>query len=89
MVDLSFTNYLTRQELFEFWYETNDFRFDDHCLVPGFVHRDLWGLDLPVRRLAKNMWGAFRKDVSRDDWCRDVWYQALCRWVQSRYARIC
>jgi hypothetical protein len=184
MIDLAFTNYLTRQELFESWYETNDFRFDDHCLIPRFLHQDLWGLDLPVRRLAKtltinlwmisytdikdkpkpmaeqyhlldslltirpgahfmfnifwmfyysegersdanadtlisrgeaveeitvhlshffsparrlldagnrisvHMWGAFWKDVSRDDLCRDVWYQSLCRWIQGRDARI-
>jgi hypothetical protein len=55
MVDLAFTNYLTKQELFESWYETNDFRFDDHCLIPRFLHQDLWGLDLPVRKLAKTL----------------------------------
>jgi hypothetical protein len=38
--------------------------------------------------ISVHMWGAFRTDVSRDDLCRDVWYQALCRWIQSKDARI-
>jgi hypothetical protein len=39
-------------------------------------------------RISVHMWGEFWKDISRDDLCRDVWYQSLCRWIQGRDARI-
>jgi hypothetical protein len=45
----------TRQELFEAWYKYSTFQFSSPDLIPRFLHKDLWGLDLPVRKLVRRL----------------------------------
>jgi hypothetical protein len=45
----------TRQEFFEAWYKNCTFQFCTIDLIPQFLHKDLWGLDLPVRTLVRHL----------------------------------
>lgn len=45
----------TRQEFFEAWYKNCTFQFHTIDLIPQFLHEDLWGLGLPVRRLIRHL----------------------------------
>jgi hypothetical protein len=46
---------ITRQELVEAWYKLSTFQFASNDLMPQFLHKDLWGLDLPVRQLVRRL----------------------------------
>jgi hypothetical protein len=50
-----FSDVVTRRELLEAWYKLSTFQFANIALIPIFLHKDLWGLDLPVRRLVRSL----------------------------------
>jgi len=55
LLDPRFCNEYMRRELFEAWYKFSTFQFTRNSLVNTFLSKDLWGLDLPVYQLVRNL----------------------------------
>jgi hypothetical protein len=55
MIAPEYSDPITRRELFEAWYKFCTFQFASDTLIPQFLHKDLWGLDLPVRQLVRKL----------------------------------
>jgi hypothetical protein len=55
LVNPAFAESFTRHELLESWYKLGRFTFANLDLVARFLHTDLWGLGLPVKKLVRNL----------------------------------
>jgi hypothetical protein len=53
LLDPCFSDSTTRREVFELWYKKTTFTFAYYNLVPAFLAKDFWNLDLPVRDLVR------------------------------------
>jgi hypothetical protein len=67
MSNPAFADAVTRYELFEAWYKFRTFKFVINDLVTKFLRKDLWGLDLPVRKLVRDL----EIDIRDREWLPD------------------
>jgi hypothetical protein len=78
-----FSDVVTRRELFEAWYKFSTFQFANIALIPIFLNKDLWDLDLPVRRLVRSLeidiWPTDR--MADTDFARVLDQRALLDWL--------
>jgi hypothetical protein len=55
LVNPAFVDSFTRYELLESWYKLGRFTFENLDLVARFLHKDIWDLGLPVKKLVRNL----------------------------------